>query len=487
MQCGDDTRAKRAGNGSLALLLSIAALPMWTVLAAPATADVQITPSAGLRVIATDNLRRQPTNEEGDVALEAVAGVSASASTLRLKFLGSASLMYDAFAENSDLNRLTGNALANVQVAVVPEFLYVDGSVQVSDEFLDVLDQSGSGLPTGAPQNRVTNVQAGAYVTTKVADVADLKLRGSMAAVQTEALDGSGSTLGDAVSYSASVLLTNGDRSRNAVWRLSGSTTHEERENDEEFNSSDAAGSVALRVTPRIQAVVRGGYEDISGTNIDDIEGTIWGAGLIYRIGDRSQFNAEWGQRFGRQSWSGELDLQLSDRMVMGASYNERIESQQGRLNRQLNELFDLANSLPTPALPSTGTPGQSFVDGIFYTKDATIDIGYAGLSQNFTIAGRYSERDSLQTTLNDRTAGITAAYSEVLLKDLVLGVTGSYEAALDSAVGFADGRRYVGSGILTYQIGPNAAASLQYTWSRTSAVDDITENVATAGIRHTF
>lgn len=454
-----------------------------------AHADVEINPALTVQAIATDNLRKQPSNQEGDVALQSVGVVQVSASTQKLSLLGSASLLYTAFAENSDLNRLTGSGLANAQVTAIPGFLYFDGSAQISDEFLDVLDQSATGLPNGSPQNRVTNLQAGAYITTKLADLADVKLRGSLATVQSEALSDTppAATVGDAVSYTGSLLVTNGQRSRNAVWRLTANITQEEYDNSDEFRSADASAGVQLRVTPRVHVVARGGYEEISGTNISEIEGTQWATGLVYEIGDASQFSVEWGHRYGRESWSGDLNLKLSDRIIMTAGYSERIESQQGRLSRQLGDLFDESNSLPTPQLPSPTTPGQTLVDDIFYVKDALLSFGYVGLSNSLTVSGRYSERDFSLLPSGDRTAGISATYSEVLLKNLVLGLSGTYDTALDTPLGISNGERVVGSTLLSYNLGERASASIQYTWSRTNSVDDITENVASAGITHSF
>jgi len=471
------------------LLLGTGALMLAVGATCPAIADVNITPAATVQVIGTDNLRKQPSNEESDAVLQSEAAVQISADTLKLKFLGSPSLMYDAFAENSDLNELTGEVLANAIVTVVPEFLTLDGSAQISDEFLNVLDQSATGLPNGGPQSRITNLQAGAAVSTKLGDVADVKLRGSVATVQSEPIGGAPSTaaLQDAVSYSGSVLITNGDRSRNAVWQVRASVLREHRADSQDFQSADAVASVTVKVTPRIHAVMRGGYEDISGIGLSDISDTVWGAGFMYDIGNSSRVTAEWGHRFGRDSWSGDMDIQLSDRMGLSASYSERIESQQERLSRQLGDLFAEANSLPTPSLPGSTTPGQNLIDDTFYVKDALLSIDFTGLSRTFSLTGRYNDREFTSLPQGDTTAGLTFSYSEVLLKDLVFGLSGSYDTVLDSTVGSTTGDRLVGSGLLSFKLGANASANLQYTWSKTSAIVEVTENVASAAITHSF
>lgn len=465
------------------------ALGFSVMLACAANADVNITPAVTLQAIGTDNLRKTASNQESDAVLQSAGSVQVSADTLKLKLLGTASLMYDAFAQNSDLNELTGSALANAIVTVVPGFLALDGSAQVSDQFLNVLDQSATGLPNGGPQNRITNLQAGAAITSKLSDVADVKLRGSIATVQSDPIGNAPSTatLRDAVSYAGSVLITNGDRSRNAVWRLSASVLQEHRQDTQDFQTADATASISVRVTPRVHAVMRGGYEDISGIGLSDISDAVWGGGFIYDVGDVSQISAEWGHRFGRDSWSGNMDLRLSNRLGLNASYSERIESQQGRLSRQLGDLFDLSNSLPTPTLPDQTTPGQSLIDDTFYVKDALLSIDYVGISQKFTLAGRYNEREFTVLPQGDRTAGLTFSYSEVLLKDLVFGLSGSYDTVLDSTLGSSNGDRIVGSGLLSFKLGANASANFQYTWSRTSAIADVTENVASAAVTHSF
>lgn len=457
--------------------------------ATAALADIDVSPSVSIQAIATDNLRRQASDPESDAVLQTVGSVQVSADTLRLKLLGTASLLYDAFAESSELNRLTGNGLANAQLTVVPGFMFLDGSAQVSDEFLDVLDQSPTGLPNGAAQSRVSNLQAGVYVTTTAADMADIKLRAGVATVQSDALDSSPTplSLSDTVSYSGGAVVTSGARSRNLVWTLAANIVQEEREDVVSFRSADATASVKIRVTPRVHVVAQGGYEDISGAGLTAIKDELWAAGINYEIGNESVFELDWGHRYGRESWSGTLDLKLSDKFVLGAEYSERIESQQGRLGRQLSDLFDQSNSLPTPQLPSAATPGQSLVDDVFYSKDALLSIAYTGLSESFSLTGRFSERDFSNLPLGDSTIGVTATYSEVLIKDLVLGLSGTYDTVVDSPLGVSDGDRTVGSGSLTYRLGERASASFQYTWSRTEAGDSVTENIASAGITHSF
>jgi uncharacterized protein (PEP-CTERM system associated) len=459
------------------------------LLAHPAAADIEITPNATVQALATDNLRKSATDPEGDAILQSVAGIQITGETQRLRFLGTGSLLYTAFAENSSLNRLSGNMLSNAQVTVIPDFLYVDGNAQISDEFLDIADQSATGLPNGGAQNRIFNYSLGSYIKTEILDVADAMLRGQYSAVQTDPLDGTSSlvSLGDSLAFQASFLITNGERSRMAVWQLSGNLSKEERENDETFESANSQASLKLRVTPRVHVVGRVGYEQISGSTIDDINGEIWGAGLVYEIGDDSRLTVEWGRQFGRESWSGELDVKMSQSLALRGAYSERLESQQARLGRTLGDLFDQSNSLPNPQLPAPITPGQNLIDDVFYVKDATFDIVYSKLDRSLTVGGRLSQRNFTSTNGNDETAGVAAKYSEVLLRDVFLDLLGSYDGTIDTLPGQTPTDRFTGSSVLSYRLGERSTAQFQYTWSRTNNVDEVTENVVGAGFSHTF
>ncbi len=454
-----------------------------------AHADITFAPSASVQANATDNVRRQASNQEGDVVFVTQAGVVVDADTLRLKFLGTGSLLYSAFVENSASNRLSGNLLANAVVNVVPDFLFIEGSAQISDEFLNVAGQSATGLPNGNAQARIFNYQLGSYIKTEVLGKADAILRGQMSAVQSDPLDGAASitALSDSIAYQASALITNGGRSHIAVWRLTAGYTLEERGNNQSFRSGDALLGVTVRVTPRIHAVGEVGYEDISGTTMDPINGTIWSAGVTYKIGEASTASADLRHRFGQDSWSGNLNLALSERLFLTASYEERLESQQLRLGRALTDVFGQQGNLPPPPVPVPVSLDEDLVDDLFYTKDANAGVVYKTFNRSFEISAQFSQREIQALNTSDETAGLTATYTETVLRDLLLDLSGTYDATLEARTGQVPTDRYTGSGGLNYRLNETTAAQFRYTWSRTDATDTISENVASAALTHAF
>lgn len=446
-------------------------------------------PSIGIEVNATDNVRREVTNKDSDIVAVPRLGLDMDAKTDDLDLFVNAGLVYHSFFENSSLDRFSGSLLAHATLTAVPNLLFIDANAQISDEFLNIADVSATGLPNGTPQARIFNYQLSPYVKAILFGEVDSLVRARVSAVRTDTygLTIPTPTLGNSLAYQAAAVFGNGERGRVVEWRLSGDYTREERDGGREFTSSDGLLGLTFHVTPRIDLLARGGYEELTDPGITPIRGEIWAGGALYKLGDASFVTGEYRHRFDRDSWFGKAELAMTSRLFVSANYEERVESQQLRLGRSLSDLFNQQASIPPPPAPAPFSLDEDFVDQVFYARDAQLGARYITPERSFALAAKLSRREFETLATDDKTAGVTATYSERFHTKLTLNLVGDYNARLDAPTGLIPVDRYTASSGLVYLLSETASARLQYTWSQTTGVDTITENLISASMAKSF
>jgi uncharacterized protein (PEP-CTERM system associated) len=452
-----------------------------------ASRSFQIRPTLSLEVNASDNIRRTADNRQSDIVFVPDAGLSITGEVSHLKMFLDADLRYYNFLNESSLDRLTGNLLTHGTLTAVPGFLFVDASAQISDEFLKVTDQSPTGLPNGNSQTRIINTQVSPYITTELFDDADLTLRARIADVQFSELEGMAPSTApsDSIIYQGGGLLTNGPRSRIVQWRLSADYTLEDREDGSEFSSADGLAGVTVRVSPKIHLIGRVGYELVNDPTINDIRDVIWAGGATYTIGEASEITAERRHRFGRDAWFANMNLAMNSQFSVTGGYEERLESEQIRLSRSLNEIFEQTGSLP--AAPTQVSLGEDLIDDTFFVKDARLGARYRTDETTFDLSAILSERDFTSLNTHDQTAGVSTRFSERLPANLRLELSGSYNATLEARIGQVETQTYSASGGVTYVLSGFANANLTYTWAQTNGLDTISENLISASLSKSF
>lgn len=487
---GIAVRALRAGVGvSISLTLVCGAARADGAKTERSDSTFHFRPSIGIEVNATDNVRRQATNKDSDVVAVPRIGLDIDAKTDDLDVFVNAGLVYHSFFENSSLDRFSGSLLAHATLTAVPDTVFVDANAQISDEFLNIADVSATGLPNGAPQARIFNYQLSPYVKSVLFGEVDTLIRARVSAIRTDSYDLSTPTpsLGNSLAYQAGAVFGNGERGRVVEWRLSGDYTREERDGGREFTSSDGLLGLTFHVTPRINLLARGGYEELTDPGITPIRGAIWAGGALYKLGDASFVTGEYRHRFDRDSWFGQAELAMSSNLFVSANYEERVESQQLRLGRSLTDLFKQQASIPPPPTPAPFSLGEDFVDQVFYARDAYLGARYVTPERSFSLAAKLSRREFDALATDDRTAGLTATYSERFHTKLTLNLVGDYNARLDAPIGLVPVDRYTASSGLVYLLSETASARLQYTWSLTDGPSTITENLISASMAKSF
>jgi hypothetical protein len=447
---------------------------------------ITIRPTLSLEVDASDNIRRTATDEQSDVVFVPTGSLLVEGETRDLRLFFSGNLQYDAFLDNTSLDRLTGDLLSHGTWTIVPGFFFLDGNAQISDEFLKATDRSPTGLPNGNPQARIFNSQLSPYITTHPFDESDLTVRGGIADVQFSELDGPSSLApSDAVIYQASALLTNGDRSRRVEWRLTGDYSLEHRDAGGETTSASGVFGLSVRVLPKLQAIGRVGYELIEDPSISDIRDVVWSGGLMYHLGEISTITAERRHQFGRDAWHGDANIALSSQFAVTGGYEERFETEQQRLSRSLDDIFAQTGNLP--GLPSPVSLSEDLVDESFFVKDARAGASYRTTSQNFDLSAIFSQREFTTLSDHDESAGVSARFTQIFPANFRMELEGNYNATLEPRIGQAKTQSYVATGGLTYILSDEANARVAYTWSQTDGIATISEDLVSASVSKSF
>jgi hypothetical protein len=222
---------------------------------------------------------------------------------------------------------------------------------------------------------------------------------------------------------------------RHTTYELVG--TAEYLETDADFNLRNVVGHVLVHFVKSFTAIGRYGYERIEDPAISLIHGARWSAGGRYAFSEQSAIQLEYGHRFGRTNWFGEIDLQLSPRAAFHAQYTDVLGPAQLSTVRSIEDLFDDSGNLNLQSAPSPIVPNPAFVNQVVRDKTFTAATTYTRGLTTYTLTGRHSERIIPGLALNDKVYSVDVQWREIMSRSLTgsatIGVFDNYDPQIGS------------------------------------------------------
>ncbi|WP_149538457.1 TIGR03016 family PEP-CTERM system-associated outer membrane protein [Siccirubricoccus phaeus] len=398
-----------------------------------------ISPSLGLTLAGTDNVRNTARDRRGDAYLTLTPAVTAFASTARF----SGSLAYNPsgrfHAEDTRSDRFDQRFFGTGQAVLVEDLLFLDllGSGSVSD-----VEGNASGSTAALDRNRAvqtTMLQAAPYLLHRFGGDATLQLgyavRNLVQDGRSAALPGSSTPFfkpEETTMQEVQGALRSGENFGPLGLQLSGSGTT--------YSGTSALagahriqGGVEARyaVTRWLAPVVALGYEDQSfgGTRPFTVQGMTWSVGARLTAGQDSSILLRYGRRDGYESASLNANVALGARTRLTARYSDQIGT-------ALLQSADLLSAARTDALGnlvdghSGGRLVAPFGTGLLATQSAITRNrrGTLGLSQSWT-------RDTLGFFFTyDERLPLSAARGTTAFAQTAYAVSLSWSRQLDPA-----------------------------------------------------
>jgi uncharacterized protein (PEP-CTERM system associated) len=409
-----------------------------------------ITPYVDLQEIFTDNVRLTPYNKTADLVTALTPGVGIKGQTRRLSVYLNGSATYDKYVKATDLDGwgydVDGNALAEV----AEKTLFLDLRSAISQAALNPGGVNSS-VERNLPGNqiRVFNTSVSPYLQHDFAGWADGELRYRLSdSHYANASKGEGSSAttvpADATTNEFSTYLHSGPEFQRFRWAVDGSGANTGYSDSREFRQRSILGSWDYGVIREVAVLAKAGYEsfsdNVTGTLSD--AGAVWLGGLRLTPGPRTTLTVLGGRRYNAPYWYAELSYRLSAALLLTATHDVSVTTQQQQINTALNGL--VRNSQGQLVDPTTGLPQDpnrlpfAFTDQPYTQETNRLTLsGELGLNR-FELTGQYLQRDVGALGLNQSGIGHQTVvegyghYSRQLSRqsdaNAVLGVSHTYD-----------------------------------------------------------
>lgn len=481
------TTRRISAHGLHRAVLPLAAVTASLALGAPsAWAQAwQITPSVSLLSTLTDNVNLLPSDErKSDWINQVTPGITFSEKGAHSNVAGSISLPMLVYARTSYNNYVAPQANVNGTLEAVEKLLYVDASVNVSQQYANPFGPQPNNLAS-ATQNRYTSqtYAVSPYLKGEPRDGLDYELR--QKSTWTNATGVAGSTASGIAgnrSYMSEITGHLAQDPRPGGWRIDydrsdlryygeGIQAGFDRE-----TLQSGQGSLVYRFDPTFQASVNGGYED------DDFfathqSGATYGGGIEWHPDHRTSLTARAGHHF------------------YGASYNVVFDHHTPltvwsvKASRDLTTYPEQLGTLPA------GTDVATLLNALFTSqvadpaqRQALVNqvIAERGLPQSLGSAlALYAQQITLAES-ETATFGILGARNSIFLSafrsrnEPVPGTPSDVLTPLFSTL--LDNTQVGAHAVWTHRLAANLSAGLTGGWSRTTQNGGMFENAAEVG-----
>jgi uncharacterized protein (PEP-CTERM system associated) len=474
------------GAGACLVLLPFSA----SVLAQEEIAFWQFTPRASIAQIYSDNIDQAPRGEENS---EPVTDLNVGFRLNRDGPRGSGRFDYNlqgvAFWDESDANEVFQQFTGAGDVALAPERVFVEGSVDFRQRAVDRDGSLSDNLTLDAERTDVLSLRLSPYLIQRFEDAAIGELRYAYSRVDY------GSEADDEVDSETNRLLAtldSGPMFGRIGWGLSYDYSKEDFDDGSSFESQVVEALGRWETTERSSVFAVVGYEDNEfelDPSLSSPDGFLWRIGATYQPAARTFVEGFFGERYSDSTYGLEMRHQVRTGQLF-ASYREELTT----TNDDEFELRPIRDEFGDPVFdPATGNP-------LFEEPDLTTNVY---LSQRFSAGFRgrltktdwgvrlYNDRREFQSDgRSERVTGVAGNLALRLAPRTSLGLNARWEEST-----FADQPdredEIIRVGLaLRRDLGRGADASLEYSYrERESTIEnqEFKENRITATLTKVF
>lgn len=428
----------------------------------------------------SDNIDQDPDGErEAGFVTRAGPGISISGESARVVGAVNADLIgvYQVGGDDDGFS-LDPSISGTSTTELISDTFFFDFNASVQRRLLDAREATSASEASTDNRDLVAAVTASPYVVHRLGDFADAEYRYRFTPVF---VDSSGR--GDSLNHDASIVFDSGDDFSRLGWTFSNNAGLEDR--SDESNIKTASTDLGLRYSLwHSFALIAGvGYEYRSGDEDEDdnFEGVTWRGGFDYRPHSDFSLQATYGRRNGDNSLDASLDYEIGPKTSLTASYEELLESGQGRS----------ASDVEGASIdPNTGAPVIRDDDPFTFddetTRTRTLRVGL-----NRTDGQNTFDFTALRGTSDGGTEGdedfyeAAISWSRNLSEEFRLITRASYEHSKFDEDDRTDDT-YLATLSLDYSLSEGIRTFVSYNFQTRDSTDEeesFTENALTIGI----
>lgn len=465
-------------------------------------AEWRITPRIEVDETYNDNITLAPKGrEKADFITTISPGIGVRGTGRRV----SLNLDYDPqalfFARESDNDQQRQRLRGGGQVELWEKVLFLDAQASINQQVVSSTGGVG-GTDLSASQN-LTTVQTyniGPTFKHHFGPYADSETRYQFSAVTVDS-----ENVADTTSNTASFVLRNGRYFTDLGWTLTLNESRTERSggtattvNTFTNTASDrrlAKADTRYAINSMFSLLAGVGYEKIKDVSLlQQPDGLLWDAGVLFRPSRTSSFKVTHGRRFGDPNTAVDVSYQIGPKTTLTASYDQTIQTSQGLLSDSLSRitvdefgrLIDRQTGLPfNPNDPTFGLNAGAFRSDRFAT---TLNAVRGRNTFRFELFEEQREFDISNATTDAMGGRFNWTRRLTRATDLDLGATYThteFSGALSREDDF-----YSVNLALTYRLSDSlrGIVSAHRTERLSTAVDgDVVENLVSVRVRKQF
>lgn len=432
----------------------------------------------------TDNVRLAPSGQR-DPALIAqvqpVVRLSGDSARLVGALEGSLALR-QRLLHDSDLE-VVPLLEANSTAELVERTLFLDAGASLREQS-DSRDDAESVVEgNGRNLGQVRTVSLSPYLINRFGRVATSTVRYTAGHVsgETDALE-------DSLFQELSARLAAGPSFRRLRWSLDGRASVLERSGREDQTRYEAEASLEYALSPRLDLLGSIGYEDFDDAD-SGFSGGTWLAGLRLAPLARTTLYAAVGRQDGDDTARLALDWSPGATTTLSLSYDETVDTGQGRLLRAIRPLDPGA---PGGFRPETGLPGQvTLTDAATRLESWRLAVSTRQGRTSLSLSGQIVEERALSGAgLDERDREVRTDIAHALSPRTTLTASAAYEQTRErGGLPSEDWRVRVLLGVQV-RLSEDLLASLGYAWQKRDSdlpERDFRENGLVLGLRMRF
>lgn len=296
------------------------------------------TPSVGVQATLTDNANLSSTDKQADLIASITPAIQMGGQSGRVKGFLNYALTASASANGTQIDNLQNSLNAQVSVEAVPNWLYVDASAQISQQYISPFGTQSSD-PTLANSNRTetTTWNVSPYLSGEIAGVVNYLAR----------VDYSQTNSGTSEASNSSTLLGNVHFDATTRWSKLGwlvDLLHRQDNFSQGRNTTDdiALGQLSYAVTPEFRASLRANTESNNIITLEKKTYNGWGWGIDWNPSPRTHLYLTQDQRFFGKSHTYGLDYRTPQSVWNISSTQGLSTGQQNSGRGNPGSAFDL-------------------------------------------------------------------------------------------------------------------------------------------------
>lgn len=486
----------------------------WAQSEAGARQEVWVEPRIGFTQTFTDNASFSAGAPKSEQITQVSPGVRIVANSARVKGFFDYALSGVYRAQGTSGDSVVHALNTNAQVSAVDNFAFVDLDGVVSQQAISAFGPDPVAATSNTNQAQTVRVRVSPYLKGELPFDVNYEARYNFQSTQTQAANISDSTIHGWSGRLSRVVGT--------VVGLSADASHEQIDysRGRQTTLSALAGNLSYAVTPQLVGTVTLGTESNNQLTLDQKRYTNVGAGLDWRLSERTRFNVGVNDRYFGTGHNVSAEHRGAKTVVRYTDTRDVVNTPAANVNASLGSLYGLLDTLyqgiePDPVLRAQliqtslnklGLPADTQVNQSFLASQATlqrnqqVSVLLIGVRSSLTLSVTRGNTRRLQNnlTLGDdfdfsssvKTRGWSLMYAHRLTPVTSANAMYTVRKSEGTSTSFANSEytQYTMSLGLTTSLGPRTAGSLQVRRTNSnSGLSPFTETAVVGNIIHRF